>query len=334
MGAIPVFFVLFRMVAFSTVPIDDYTSPVLWLDCKLPYFEPWSPTCYRFGYLLSGYVWYKLIPLLPLSNFSQSPFDTATLRALQGVTLASFHYLLAFIVCVYYFVRKKLNTSGLEAFTVSVITGVLLLNMDFYGIDNFYLFLAMLLLININKLAVFAPLMLVSPLLIEKISLFFFIYFTLLIALERKYSQYSIHLLLSFIAFCLYFLIRMWLQFPGHEYQTDITQFPHRLALAFQSMINIKGIYMNLLPTALCLFFIHSSKKNLVLHPSLDWVGNYATLTTFVIALFILGCFVSSHRDIGRNTMHVLPFLVPYIFHFVRTNWNIESKFRLNDSGI
>lgn len=169
----PFYFVLFRIVAFDTVPYDDYHSGILWLAGKNQDFAPWSPTCYRFGYFLSGYVFYELLPLFPLTNLPSAPHDTETLRALQGITLASYHYLLGFFLLVYHFAKSSLQATRTEAVALVAVTAPFVLHMDFYGIDSFYLFLSMVFLINLERKAFFTVSMLLAPLMIEKNPTFF-----------------------------------------------------------------------------------------------------------------------------------------------------------------
>lgn len=81
--------------------------------------------------------------------------------------------------------------------------------------------------------------------------------------------------------------------------------------------MSLKGFYMNLLPPILCLGVLLLAKRG-DSSALPNWVISWDKLAIYTLMLFAIGCFVSSDRSIGRNTMHVLPFLLPYLHVLVR----------------
>lgn len=85
----PFFFVLFRLAAFDTVPHDDYTPYLLWLDGNVQGGIPESPNCYRLLSMVMAWPFYRLMPAIPLTNLPAS-ITAEALRATAAITLLSY----------------------------------------------------------------------------------------------------------------------------------------------------------------------------------------------------------------------------------------------------
>lgn len=92
---LPLFFINYRLTAFNTVPIDDYVSEILYLDGRFPAFEFYAPTCYRFLYHGSAFIFYKILPFIPLTNFDTED-DLYTLKAVQALAFTAFFIIIYF----------------------------------------------------------------------------------------------------------------------------------------------------------------------------------------------------------------------------------------------
>src|SRR5262245_43336769 len=88
----PLFFVVFRLSAFKTVPTDDYAPYLLWVLQEPGGAFPLSPYCYRILSMFAAVPFYYILPPLDLTNIpgTISPTwhrATAALSALSFVSM-------------------------------------------------------------------------------------------------------------------------------------------------------------------------------------------------------------------------------------------------------
>src|SRR5882724_10544563 len=69
----PFFFFIFRLMAFNTVPRDEYAPYLLWLLNKPGGSFPGSLYGYRILSVLAGAPFYYLLPPFPLTNLPAEP---------------------------------------------------------------------------------------------------------------------------------------------------------------------------------------------------------------------------------------------------------------------
>jgi hypothetical protein len=86
----PFFFLIFRLMAFNTVPRDDYAPYLLWLLHQPGGAFPGSPYGYRILSVLVAAPLYYLMPALPLTNL---PADLAPAYLKATAALAAVSYL-------------------------------------------------------------------------------------------------------------------------------------------------------------------------------------------------------------------------------------------------
>lgn len=303
---LPIFFLIYRLTAFDTLPIDPYWEGLLYLDGRLPNFILYSPTCYRFLYHAIAFLFYKTLPLIPFSYF-KTDIDIHWLKAVQSLAFTAFIYYHLFLFTAGNIVYRQIRQS--IVLTLAVVSIVITLSFFtfFYSIDSLFLFYTTFVIYNLKKFNVFSVLLPFSIIVNEKISLLFTCYFLLafLFSYSLKVRKY---LIISILSLGLYFLMKQVLNFPGYEYQTDPSMFFKRLAISIPFLLSFKGAYMNILPLTILLSLSLILKRNkifdaysLLLNPAIIFMP---------ILFFIIGMHVSSDYGIGRAAMHALPLYI------------------------
>lgn len=304
---LPIFFINYRLTAFHTLPFDSYYLFILSLDGKEEVFQFYAPTGYRMAYIAVGYFFYKYMPFVPLSQLDAGA-DFFQIKALQALAFTSFLFLHLFYFTTFLYLRNKIKQSFSMSLAAASILLLLSLSMYHFGVDPVYLFYTTLLLYFIHNKAVFIPLLLCSIVVNEKISLIFLVFFAITVLSKPVRNESYPRLAASILAFGLYFAMKMLLQFPGYEYQTDLTSFYDRMMMSIPYLASFKGFYINILPLLLLTSVALGAVKMKVFEPT-SFTRHWATAFLPVI-FFVLGMHACSDYGIGRAAMHALPFFI------------------------
>jgi len=165
-GSLPVFFEIYRMAAFNTVPNDGYERFLLYVTSGQGSW-PGAPFGYRVLSVLGAVPFYWI---LPLYQFTLSHGDPTTLRALQALAFLSFVAISATATVAFIAVRRTLaGTVSEAAFAASlaiVLSGYCGRGAD---IDALAIFLIFLFLYWFDRPSLFCPMFLITPFVNEKI---------------------------------------------------------------------------------------------------------------------------------------------------------------------
>ena len=307
LALLPLFFIYFRLTAFQTFPFDNYYDYVLYLDGKRAYAVLGAPSGYRFAYYGTAFLWYKVLPVIPLSKLAVSE-NPDEIRALQALAFTSFLFVYAFFCTVFLLLRNRLNKPAGLSIAVASLMVLLSWYAAPYGADSLFLFYTALCLYFIKKPYIAGGLIILSPVVNEKIGLVFTFFFLGMLVGEIKWKQVVFPLLISVSSVCLYLLIRHWVDLPTgiYTYQTDVFRFWDSVQSSYPALVSVKGFYMNWIPFVLLMILAFAGrragifhKKELYLHPVIQ-----------VLPLFLFGLGIVMCRDftIGRIAMHALPF--------------------------
>ncbi len=301
---LPFFFFFFRLIAFSTVPMDDYENFILNWDGKAPAnFQFYSPQGYRWAFTGAGYFFYKALPLIELTNLGTS--EMARIQAFQALALTSFIFAHLYFFMNYCLVRLRLGKPVDASLSIAFIVFFLGLSSNIYSVDAITLAWTSLALFCVDKLKWYAAIVLLSVFVNEKIPLLFAAYFSLIALFDRQQAGWQPRLGVALLAVCIYFAERWLLAFPGYEYQTQPGQFFERVRVSIPFLTSFKGLYMNFLPLILQLgisFWVW--KKRLF---GFGYFQSKAIIGLPVV-FFGLGIFACSNYGIGRICLHSLPF--------------------------
>jgi hypothetical protein len=311
---LPLFFINYRLTVFETLPHDDYHSVLLYWDGKLPNFHFFAPTCYRFFTFMVAFFWYKCLPFIPLS---QTPEGLAIefVKAKQALAFTAFLCSHLFFCLTWKLVYVRYKKDML--LSLAVATSFLLVSFWMYhhGNDPMYLFYTTLLLYFVERIGVFAVLMLFSVVVNEKIALIFLTYFGLMCFNKVAMSKWIYHLMVSLFTFGLYFVMKLLLKYPGYENQTDLTLFFERVKISIPFIFSIKGFYMNILPLlGLILLSFKLKKENIFKNESVY----FSNTIVFLPPIFwMIGVFACSDYGIGRAALLTLPFFILPVTDFL-----------------
>lgn len=306
---LPFFFINYRLTAFHTFPFDNYYDYVLCLDGKRDVSILEAPSGYRFIYYGTAFLFYKILPLIPLSKLDITK-DMEQIRALQALAFTSFFFLHAFFCAVFMLLRKRLERPTAESAGVAAIAILFSLYTASYGVDPLYLFYSTLCLYFIQNPRVLYPLLLFSPVVNEKIGLVFAVFFFGMWCFGTDRRRMNFPFLVSAASIGLYFLMRKFIALPvgTYAYQTDISQFWLSIQLSQPVLLSLKGFYTNWLPLLLLLSITAAGwkyglfqKQKIYYHP---------VIMVLPLLLFFLGICMRVEYSIGRVAMHALPFYI------------------------
>ncbi|MCB0685739.1 MAG: hypothetical protein KDC53_04420 [Saprospiraceae bacterium] len=297
----PLFFIIYRLIAYQAMPIDAYWQYILYYLDNNPSFHPYAPFVYRPIYPLIGTLVYQIIPLITFSE--PTSFSPEQLKAIESLALinAICIYLIG-VVTIWILQENKLTNKSF-ALTSGILAASLMFYTAFFGIDPFAFLFTIILMKFENNRSIFIPSILFSVAISEKICFVFFVYFLLKYLATHKIDFVSLFTIV--FTMILYVFLRKWGPYGGHEEQINISAFKDSFTNSLTYLMTIKGLYINVLPMAILLFFFFFSKKDI---PGL-W--------TFPLVLFFIGLTMNMAFNIGRLVLHALPFFIPSIYQTV-----------------
>jgi hypothetical protein len=304
---LPIFFINYRLTVFNTFPHDDYHSVLLYWDGKLPDFEFFAPTCYRFFYHVVAFFWYKCMPLISLSQTPEG-LSTEFIKAKQALAFTSFLFLHLYFWITWRLLYEKYKYDLVTSLGVASIFLMGTLWLHFHGNDPVFLFYTTLLLYFIEKKGIFYLLMLSSVVVNEKISLMFLIFFGMVCLSKSGYQQWKTYFLTSLTALGLYFVMRHFLHFPGYENQTDLTLLWVRIQMSLPYIFSFKGLYINILPLISLIGLSYILKQKQIF--SLEKICFHPAIAFLPIIFWGIGVFTCSDTGIGRSALFTLPFFI------------------------
>src|SRR6266851_472006 len=254
----PVFFDIYRKVAFNTAPRDDY-APFLLLFISHQGRWPGSPFGYR---ILSVIPAIPLYWLLPFYKFSLLPkTDLAYLKATEALSAVSFLATAGAATVAFKMVRSKLRRSISEASLAAMLT-MALANFDgIEGVDPVGVFLVYVLLYCFERRAIFCSLFVLAPFTNEKI-IFFFLFLVAgrLIFVNGFYRSHLWQIGAVTGGLFIYIIAIKIIGLAGNEGQTEFSRrLPLLLLVSKASVSSLKGLVRNIVPVlvigAPCLWF-------------------------------------------------------------------------------
>jgi hypothetical protein len=306
---LPFFFINYRLTAFHTFPFDHYYEYILALSGSLDRSFIDAPGGYRIVYYGTAYIFYKILPFIPLSKLTlEGGGLLEETKALQALAFTSYLFLHAFFYTTFLLIRIRMRRSMVVAIGMAALTLLLSLFAYPHGADPSCLFYISLCLFFINNYKIFYSLLLFSPCVNEKISMIFGLFFFVSLCFKSSRSISMVPFIISCLSFLVYLFMLKIVALPVgiYGYQTDLSQLLPRLAMSWPYLVTFKGFYTNWLPLIiLCSFALLGlrlkvfNRNVFVTHPAICFMPGF---------LFILGLFTCTDFGIGRVAMHALPF--------------------------
>jgi hypothetical protein len=304
----PVFFDIYRSAAFNTTPQSAYPGFLLVLIRHLdPVTHIGSPYVYR---IISVAVAIPFYYILPTYRFSLLPASVtaSNLKAFEAISFVSYVSLLLTTAAIYVIARKQFHASRAASVIVALLVFFVSDFTSLVGIDPFVILIISLLILWLDKPFVFAPFILVSIGINEKIPVLFatVLVFRFLISILRrqKFKQY-VQLGFSWLAVAAYFVMLLLFKIPGHEEQLTPALYLANVQSTFLCTLSLRGVITNVIPTlvvaALALFAVRSRQQS----------GFYVSDISGLVVIVALAFLAKLDCTVGHIVPYVYPLFLP-----------------------
>jgi hypothetical protein len=301
----PVFFDIYRKLAFNTAPRDDYAPFLLWFVSRQGRW-PGSPFGYR---VLSIIPAIPLFYLLPFYKFSLLPGTNLTyLKATEALSAVSFFATVGAATVAFKMVRSKLGRSLAEAALAAMLT-IVLANFDgIEGVDPVGVLFVFVLLYCFERGAIFCPLMIVAPLANEK-TIFFFLFLIAgrLIFIPSFWRSHIWQIAAVVAGLAIYIIALKFGGLPGNEGQTQFgRRLPLLLIVSKTSVSSLKGVVRNIVPVLIfatpCLWFTLRKKEANGLMTASDLI--------VPLGMLLVGFSFTVGFQVGRVVSYAMPLTI------------------------
>jgi hypothetical protein len=303
----PLFFLIFRMAIFSTMPRDDYAPYLLWL-----LNEPGgAPAISPFGYrILSVLLAAPLYYVLPPIHFTNVPADVALpyLRATAALSALSFIALISGAVLAYRLVIDRYGLGKVEG----IFAGAFVLVSELYvlltGVDPIAILVVLVAVYFIDRIAVFAALMIASAFFNEKILIMFVAWLSVRCVFDSgDRTRFGRQWLAAIAGLAVYCATVAMLRLPGHAHQLDPSAYVPMLLQNIAASFSGRGVVLNLLPCVLLIAVVGWSWWYLGKRQS----GHYAQIDLLVVAALAMAALALTQTyQVGRIVAHAVPIFV------------------------
>lgn len=307
----PFFFVIDRLMVFHTVPRDDYAPFLLWLIGAPGGALPGSPYGYRILSVALAAPLYFALPKLALTNIP-STVPLAYVRATAALAALSYFAMIAAAFIMAEVARRRAALGRGEGAIAAVLIFVLCWHSQFVGLDPLTLAVIALGVLSLERPTYFVPLILIAPVVNDKIVIVFALWLTLRAVLHRDDRQrFAVQWVTALLAVIVYVALLVFVHLPGNAYQLSPSTFLGTLASNLAVLASARGLVLNVLPTLVLLGVglvgWHSGTPGRI--------GPFrATDLIMIPLLFILGLILTEKFQLGRIVMHAAPlFVVPAV---------------------
>ena len=306
MVALPLFFQNYRALLFRTTPLDAYHQLVQYWAGDAPDTQLVDPTAYRIAFPLAAVPFYLYAPRIPLSR-EPTTLDFRDPPAMQAIATVNYFGIVATLWLSYLLIARYTNVSVGSRYLTAGVVLYFLHYLSLPGIDPCTIAYLLLLLYLPKRSPLWSILMLLSPLLNEKIALLF-VGISIYRVIRHSLFWSSRVLWSSVAALLIFFLIRHFFPLPGFPHMSTLSSYPGSFVRSFEYLFNFKGAYLNLLPVVLLsiLYRLCDSARLLNKH---TYHSHRASLL-LLYGLFVLGMCMDTQFTIGRLSLHALPFFV------------------------
>ena len=306
----PFYFVIFRLMIFSTVPRDDYAPFLLWLLHMPGGGFPISPYGYRILSMVAAAPFYFILPTIHLTNIPEA-IPEPYLKATAAIAALSFVSLIAASIMAYRLAVDRCGLSRIEGLFAGALMFILCWHSAVFGIDPFGILLVCVGLYVLHRGIIFAIFLLGSVVCNEKVAIFFAIWLTIRWLLCRSDRVKMLTpWLTSLTAIAGYAAMLAIVRLPGDNYQLEPTSYP---MTSWENLLvypTARGLLLNALPIVVLLGIAISSWLFLPKFPR-DWPFRPVDIAV-IFGMALVALVVTQFFQAGRIVMYAAPlFVVP-----------------------
>jgi hypothetical protein len=303
----PVFTSAYRSMVFQTAPRDDYAPYLLWITGERA-SPPRAPMCYR---ILSVAVAVPFYRALPVYRFTRLPdADPAYVRATQALAFTSWLALAGLAVVMYRIARDRLRASRSAALVAFFATPLFAQYTAVVGVDPLALLLTAAAYYWLTAPTAFVPIVLVSTAFNEKVPIVvgLLLLARVMAAPRETLRRYPAQLVAVAAAIVGYGAVRHALGIAGNENQMQPLSWLASLLPMLRVTLSVKGLLLNVLPTALCF-----AAYGLVWRRRDSIPSTYWSRADVLVPLGLVGIGIAVDVDytLGRLVLHALPLVLP-----------------------
>lgn len=306
--SVPLFFEIYRTMAFNTHPRDDY-GPYLQAIVGQGGEIPGAPMIYRLFSVVAAVPFYFLLPVYSFSKLP--PLDPAYLRATEALAAVSWLSILATAGVIYLICRRKLGASERSSLIVALLSVFCSGYIGQVGVDPICVLMISLLIYFIDRPVPFAALMLLSIGLNEKVAILFTVLLLSRLVFGRDRSTLP-QLAVSVVAATAYFAIRLLVDAPGYENQLTPSSYLPALISMVPVVFSLKGFVTDLLPTllvaAIAVLDVWTIRRLGIDTPVFRWPD-----VAVLVAMFVIGMGIDMQYTVGRIVMFTYPLYLPVL---------------------
>lgn len=311
----PLFFVLYRLAVFDTVPRDDYAPYLMWL-LGTGGALPDSPYAYRVGSMLLAAPFVALPPI-PLSNLPAA-LSQPWLRATAALTmLAYLSWIAAGMLGFAAGIRAGLGRSA--AVLAGVLVFALMPYVQITAIDPLAVALIAGGVVLLERPGWFAGLLAVSVPVNEKVALVLAVWLTVRCVLSaadrRRFARQWAAALAALLAYIALVLI---LRLPGNAYQLTPGTFLDTVRANLAAYASARGVLLNAVPIGVLSAIALLGRR----------AGLFRRADLLVIpALMGVALILTQFYQAGRIVMHAAPiFAAPFAARMVEWLAPVRSR--------
>ena len=304
----PLCLILFRLMIFDTLPRDDYAPMLLWWLGEPGAVPPTSPYGYRALSMLVAVPFYHLLPPFTLTRLPGS-LTPQYVQATAALATVSFVALVASAVTACRLVIDRFELGRAEAIFAALFVLVAQLYASPFGVDPLAILVVVVALYFVERVPVFAAVLIASIVINEKIAIVFAVWLTIRCVLRADDRRgLGPQWLASVAAIIAYAALLALVRLPGHGEQLDPGAYLPTLAQnAVASVTTARGLMFNIVPCALLIGVVAWSWR------ALGWRGDrrYVPLDLAVIpALAGVALILTQYFQVGRIVAHGAPLFV------------------------
>ena len=304
----PLCLILFRLMIFDTLPRDDYAPMLLWWLGAPGAVPPTSPYGYRALSILAAVPLYHLLPPFALTNLPGN-LTPEYVRATAALAAVSFVALTASAVMAYRLALDRFGLGRPEGILAALFVLVAQLYASPFGVDPLAICVVVLALYFVERVSVFAVILIASVIVNEKIAILFVVWLTIRCMLRADDRRaLGAQWLASVAAIAAYAALLAVVRLPGHGEQLDPgAYFPTLVQNVIASVTTTRGLMFNIVPCALLIGVVAWSWR------TLGWQRHriYARLDLLAIpALAGVALILTQYFQVGRIVAHGAPLFI------------------------